>query len=1379
MIGAVLAQVRRSLHDRQTRAGLDLVSSAALNAATGLGFWFVATQWFDEATVGVNATLLSTMAFIVALSSLGLRAGLIRFIPIYGSRASSLVLRSYAITLATAFVAAPIAAVVLIMNSEGMEVLSSFLGIAGFTVATLFWMAFVLQDSVLVGLGETRVIPVENGAHAILKVILLLLFGFLRPTLGIFIASVLPVVVIVVVINRYVFRKLAEQNDDVAEASPGPALVRFATGEHLGSLLDIALVGLLPVIVLASAGDDAAAFYAIAWAISYNLHLVNSNISDAFLAEASKSPARLGVQTAKAIRQMSVFVVPGALFLFVAGPLVLRIFGASYASEATPLLRLLSLAAIPNILAAAAFGVLRATRQVAVLVAYQVLYVVVVAGLGITLLLRYGVTGLGVGWLAGEVAVALVAMVFLLRPVLLLVVPVRVIRVASRLRSAVYAKRANRRLRALVVGVGNDLSEEESLKSNGVTHRVISASSDRAVLEVSSSPTARVVVKAGWSDAAANSIGCEVAQINQLNQNPALTEWASVIPTVVKQGEVGDSHWLAQTLLPGASGDSLDLDPTALIFAAATALSPLHEQTKMVATADTELLNRLVDTPVAAIVAARPQKAAQLERFRQQLRLKLSGRKLVLGTVHGDFAPTNVLWDPDQGRVSAIVDWELAREEMPPELDLAHFGLVLATETSRLEYGQALAEYVEHGDTRLSDWLAKVKAFTPNGFEPSVALTLAWLHHCAANLTKTDDYNNKSVWLASNIDATVDALCPVNGLPNATLADSDRSPTLARLARRLRPTAAVSTPPLSTPPGSTPPVSTLVVSSPSRPANVSPPVAPGRGRWVAFALSAVTLLVALLQADSRALGEYGLVSIVPIYGLVAFVAMVGIAIYGIFVEDFSDAFAGTSVAGVVVAISAAPAIVYETTRFAWAYKHIGIVEYIARTGGVDTEINELAVYHNWPGFFAGAGSITEWIGLENAIVVAAWTPVVLNLLTLLGLVFLFAALTDSRRTLWLAALLFFLSNWIGQDYFSPQALGYVLYLNVIALVLRFYRVGMDRPPFAVHVMVTFMMFALIASHQLTPMVLFVALVGLVLLGQVKGRWLPLAAGALNILWYLSWARTFVIDNIVAELSGITTPIGNATESLGKAVVRSDAQELVALAGRSSMLMIGFVGMIGLALRIARGRNSLTPMVLLAAPASMAVLAFGGEILFRIALFMLPILCLVAAEGLRAYGSPLRHAALSAMVCIAFIPTLTLASFGKDWFFTFTEDELAVVAELSAVAPPNSLLVEGSRNYPAQFLNYENFIYVPIEREPVATHDRIAANPADELYPWLAQDGYAATYLLLTKSQGLQGAALGTLPPNFISEVEEALRSDERFEVLIEGEDAVVFGVSQP
>ena len=187
--------------------------------------------------------------------------------------------------------------------------------------------------------------------------------------------------------------------------------------------------------------------------------------------------------------------------------------------------------------------------------------------------------------------------------------------------------------------------------------------------------------------------------------------------------------------------------------------------------------------------------------------------------------------------------------------------------------------------------------------------------------------------------------------------------------------------------------------------------------------------------------------------------------------------------------------------------------------------------------------------------------------------------------------------------------------------------------------------------------------------------------------------------------------------------------------------------------------------------------FGGEILFRAYLFAMPFLALfgawalVAPTGRRAGG--LRTAVLST-VSLCLFGGFLLAHFGKDRSYHFSKEEVAAATFLDRTAESPTLLVEGNRNYPAQFLNYERFVYVPISEEPDGTVRTILADPVNRLEGWLADSRFTHAYVLITRSQKADVEAEGNLPRGSLESIESALRNSTRFVVAFENRDATIF-----
>lgn len=143
----------------------------------------------------------------------------------------------------------------------------------------------------------------------------------------------------------------------------------------------------------------------------------------------------------------------------------------------------------------------------------------------------------------------------------------------------------------------------------------------------------------------------------------------------------------------------------------------------------------------------------------------------------------------------------------------------------------------------------------------------------------------------------------------------------------------------------------------------------------------------------------------------------------------------------ILILDGTPAILYGTVRYSWAWKHAGIVDYFLRTGHLSLGTQRLGIqqytaYQDWPAFFGLSALIVKLAGVKSALAFASWAPALNSLLWAGAVMFLCRSLTTDRRLAWLATWLFVSADWVSQNYFSPQATAYFLYLVCLGICLR-------------------------------------------------------------------------------------------------------------------------------------------------------------------------------------------------------------------------------------------------------------------------------------------------------------------------------------------------------
>ena len=217
---------------------------------------------------------------------------------------------------------------------------------------------------------------------------------------------------------------------------------------------------------------------------------------------------------------------------------------------------------------------------------------------------------------------------------------------------------------------------------------------------------------------------------------------------------------------------------------------------------------------------------------------------------------------------------------------------------------------------------------------------------------------------------------------------------------------------------------------------------------------------------------------------------------------------------------------------------------------------------------------------------------------------------------------------------------------------------------------------------------------------------------------------------------------------------------------------------GLYRLVTHRRDGVAAWLVLAPLPLVVATSYGGEILFRVYFYALPGLCFFAATPFGSSPSAARRrlgSAIFAVLVLALVPAFVLANNGKDRQYRFTVDEVEVATWLYANAPPGSLLVEGSRSYPSQFLNYENFVYVPISEEDPEVKQDILDDPAAVLGRWLAESDQGG-FVILTRSQKASVEDIGVMPPGSFARIEASLLASPRFVLAKASPNALVFSL---
>jgi len=530
-------------------------------------------------------------------------------------------------------------------------------------------------------------------------------------------------------------------------------------------------------------------------------------------------------------------------------------------------------------------------------------------------------------------------------------------------------------------------------------------------------------------------------------------------------------------------------------------------------------------------------------------------------------------------------------------------------------------------------------------------------------------------------------------------------------------------------------------------------------------LSLLLWIFALSKINLSDLTDLGLISALP---LEAFIAL------GILTISFSMVITrpnlNTRIAFlhlivVVFMLYGITAIIEEVPRFGPSWRHAGVIDYIMRHGSVNPRID---AYFNWPGMFIMGALITQIAGLDSAIFMLSWAPMFFQLLYMGPLWIIYSSLNKSKRLVWLAIWIYYISNWVGQDYFSPQAMNFFYFLVILAIFIHWFRKTdpgenwlsgnrlIRKIPFVakfldkalsseVHqsesaspaqkaillVMVVVIYFVSITSHQLTQFAILISLILLLVFQRITPRLVPVILLILSSMWIVYMASAYMSGRL-AEMLQVFGSLDTALDAnLVNRMSGSPGHVIVTRIRLVVTLGIWLAAFAGFIRNWIRGRVELTAALLVAAPFPLlAMQSYGGEMLMRIFLFSLPLGSYLAAAlvfPLKLDPPSWRYTALIGVISVVLISVFWFTRYGNERMEYFSPEEVEAVEYAYTHMEEGSLLATVTTNLAYKSKNYELYRYTKLE-------DQIVYKDMVAILNTVYNPRFKASYFLLTRSQ---------------------------------------------
>jgi hypothetical protein len=438
--------------------------------------------------------------------------------------------------------------------------------------------------------------------------------------------------------------------------------------------------------------------------------------------------------------------------------------------------------------------------------------------------------------------------------------------------------------------------------------------------------------------------------------------------------------------------------------------------------------------------------------------------------------------------------------------------------------------------------------------------------------------------------------------------------------------------------------------------------------WSARRLSILLTIIAfalwsysLTQAKFN-IGFYGLIDSFPVTFFVAVgILTVASAVLWISKENHQKLLF-FQLLFLITALWLTPALIGSLPFLGDAYKNLGLINAIIEQGHVFH-----AWYLSWPGahiLFAEA----TLVGSMNLEPVLRIFPFFIQLLWLLPLyIFLRNILGEARvNYCWAGLWLFSLANWIGQEYFGPQAIAFFLMLTLLALITSPIIWKEQSYPLPFLLAAGFIVVGIVVTHLLTSFAAFCILVAFVLARRArKPAILIIVCLALILVWDVTGGPNYTAQ----LLSALTAPGGilvfDLKHILEITIIQSftGSSSHIAVVQTRMILSLMFVvlGLAGAVLALVSNKRRPAAIPLSAMAIALLLLLplakqFGWELIHRLYLFSLPFIAYFGAMLLDS-GKKLPAIILCVLLLIA-VPLHIVAHYGNAAIDNIPRGEIA-------------------------------------------------------------------------------------------------------------------------
>lgn len=382
--------------------------SSFINAICGFIFWILAGRLYSVHDVGIATALISSMTLVGVLSKLGFDVSVIRFYPNSGRK--NIIGTSLVITTVSTVLIGLIYLIIINESSYSISFMREPNNVFVFFMAAISNSLIAITGNVFIASRRASYYFYQNALMA-LRIPLLIPLSFLG-NLGIF-GSFSVSALMASIWGFILLNKLRIPIKICIDYQFIRMSLRFSLWNYVSGILSNTPINIIPILILNILGEEEAAKYYIAYAISSLVLMIPSALSTSLFVEGSH-----GKGLKKSVKQTGIatfaLLFPAVLVIFMFGKQILNIIRIDYV-DGLELLQMFSASSFLVAVYSIFISIQNVRMRVENIAWLNILRFMLLLGLSYLLISTYGINGAGYAWVITYAIIFLVIIIQIMK----------------------------------------------------------------------------------------------------------------------------------------------------------------------------------------------------------------------------------------------------------------------------------------------------------------------------------------------------------------------------------------------------------------------------------------------------------------------------------------------------------------------------------------------------------------------------------------------------------------------------------------------------------------------------------------------------------------------------------------------------------------------------------------------------------------------------------------------------------------------------------------------------------------------------------------------------------------------------------------------------